>query len=55
MLALGPPLHTNTPKNAADAFFKGMFSTALQDGELITAISFPIPKRAAYMKFKHPA
>jgi carbon-monoxide dehydrogenase medium subunit len=32
-----------------------MFTTALEDGELITAISFPIPKRAAYIKFKQPA
>ena len=32
-----------------------MFTTALQDGEIITAVSFPIPKKAAYMKFKQPA
>ena len=55
VLALGATVHTNSRKIAADDFFKGMFSTALQDGELITAISFPIPKRAAYMKFKQPA
>jgi len=54
-LALGATVHTNSRKIAADDFFKGMFSTALKDGELITAISFPIPKRAAYMKFKQPA
>jgi carbon-monoxide dehydrogenase medium subunit len=42
-------------KIAADDFFQGMFTTALKDGELITAISFPHPKRAAYMKFKQPA
>jgi carbon-monoxide dehydrogenase medium subunit len=55
VLALGATIHTNTRKIAADDYFKGMFSTALQDGELITAISFPIPKRAAYMKFKQSA
>ena len=55
VLALGATIHTNTRKIAADDYFKGMFSTALKDGELITAISFPIPKRAAYMKFKQPA
>src|SRR5262249_12141916 len=33
----------------------GMFSTALEDGEIITKISFPIAKKAAYEKFKHPA
>lgn len=55
VLALGGTVHTNQRKIAADDFFTGMFSTALNDGELITAISFPIPKRAAYMKFKQPA
>ena len=55
VLALGATVHTTQRKIAADAFFTGMFSTALNDGELITAISFPIPKRAAYLKFKQPA
>jgi carbon-monoxide dehydrogenase medium subunit len=55
VLALGATVHTNSRKIAADEFFKGMFATALVDGELITAISFPIPQRAAYMKFKQPA
>ena len=55
VLALGATVHTTSRKIAADDFFKGMFSTALDEGELITAISFPIPKRAAYMKFKQPA
>jgi carbon-monoxide dehydrogenase medium subunit len=55
VLALGATVHTNSRKIAADEFFKGMFATALADGELITAISFPIPQRAAYMKFKQPA
>lgn len=55
VLALGATVHTTKRKIAADDFFTGMFSTALADDELITAISFPIPKRAAYMKFKQPA
>ena len=55
VLALGGTVHTTQRKIAADDFFTGMFSTALNDGELITAISFPVPKRAAYMKFKQPA
>jgi aerobic carbon-monoxide dehydrogenase medium subunit len=55
VLGLGGTVHTTQRKIAADDFFTGMFSTALNDGELITAISFPIPKRSAYMKFKQPA
>lgn len=55
VLALGATVHTNQRQIAADAFFTGMFSTALADDELITAIHFPIPKRAAYMKFLQPA
>ncbi|MFC5521567.1 FAD binding domain-containing protein [Polaromonas jejuensis] len=55
VLGLGATLHTTARQIAADDFFLGMFATALNEGELITAISFPIPKRAAYMKFKQPA
>ena len=55
VLALGATIHTTSRKIAADDFFQGMFATALNEGELITAISFPIPKRAAYMKFKQSA
>jgi len=55
VLGLGATVHTTQRKIAADDFFTGMFSTALNDGELITAVSFPVPQRAAYMKFKHPA
>ena len=55
VLALGATVHTTHRKIAADDFFQGMFTTALKDGELITAISFPIPKKAAYMKFVQPA
>ena len=55
LMALGATVHTNTRQIKADDFFQGLFATALEDGELITAISFPIPKRAAYVKFAQPA
>ena len=55
VLALNATVITNKRKIEADKFFKGMYETALEQGEIITAISFPIPKRGAYMKFKNPA
>lgn len=55
VLGLGATVNTNKRKIAADDFFTGMFSTALGEGEIITSITFPIPKRAAYIKFKNPA
>ena len=55
VLALNATIHTTKREIAADDYFKGMFQTALADGEIITKISFPIPKRAAYCKFPHPA
>ena len=55
VLGLGATITTNKRKIEADAFFKGLYETALQPGELITSISFPVPKRSAYMKFKNPA
>lgn len=55
VLALGATVHTTQRDIAADSFFTGMFETALKDGELIQAISFPVPQRAAYLKFKQPA
>ncbi len=51
VLALGATIRTNRRRIAADDFFKGIYSTALEPGELITAVSFPIPRRAAYAKF----
>jgi carbon-monoxide dehydrogenase medium subunit len=54
-LGLGATIVTSTRKIEADKFFKGLYETALEPGELITAVSFPVPKRAAYMKFKNPA
>jgi len=55
VVGLGATIHTNKRKIAADDFFKGMYETALQQDEIITAVSFPIPKRAAYSKFHNPA
>jgi aerobic carbon-monoxide dehydrogenase medium subunit len=55
VLALGASVKTNKRTIAADDFFKGLFTTALEDGEIITAVSFPIPAKAAYEKFRHPA
>lgn len=55
VLGLGATVETNKRKIDADSFFKGLYETALEPGEIITSVSFPIPKRAAYMKFKQPA
>ena len=54
-LALGATIVTNKRKIAADDFFEGMFSTALEEGEIIVKVSFPIPSKAAYEKFPNPA
>jgi aerobic carbon-monoxide dehydrogenase medium subunit len=54
-LALAAIIKTTRRTIAADDFFTGMFSTALEDGEIITEVSFPIPERAAYVKFPNPA
>lgn len=55
LVGLGATVVTNKRKIAADEFFKGMFETALQDGEIVTAVSFPKPEKAAYAKFPNPA
>lgn len=55
VLGLGATVHTTQRKIAADDFFQGIFTTALHEGELITAIRFPVPKAAAYLKFSQPA
>jgi len=55
VVALNATVITNTGKHAADSFFKGLFETALGEGEIITAISFPKAEKAAYMKFPNPA
>jgi aerobic carbon-monoxide dehydrogenase medium subunit len=54
-LALNATITTTKRKIAADDFFQGMFATALEEGELVTSVSFPLAKRAAYIKFKQPA
>lgn len=54
-LGLGATIITNKRRIAADDFFQGMYTTALEDGEIIVKVSFPIAKKAAYEKFKHPA
>jgi carbon-monoxide dehydrogenase medium subunit len=55
LLALGATVKTNKREIAAAAFFKGLFETALEAGELITEVRFPIPEKAAYAKFGNPA
>lgn len=55
VLGTGATIVTNLREIAADDFFQGMFTTALESGEIITAVRFPIPERAAYMKFVQPA
>src|SRR5690606_36175864 len=55
VLALGATIHTNSRTIKADNFFVGLFSTALEEGEIITKIAFPIPAKAGYSKFDNPA
>jgi carbon-monoxide dehydrogenase medium subunit len=46
---------TNRRKIAADDYFQGMFTTALEEGEIVTGVTFPVPQKAAYVKFNQPA
>lgn len=55
VLGLGATVVTDKRRIAADEFFQGMFTTALEQGELVTAIEFPIPERAGYAKMRNPA
>ena len=55
VVGLNATVTTNTGKHTADSFFKGLFETALSDGELVTSVSFPKAEKAAYMKFPNPA
>jgi carbon-monoxide dehydrogenase medium subunit len=55
VLALNATIKTNRDSYAADGFFTGMFSTALDEGEIVTEIAFPIPERAGYAKFRNIA
>jgi carbon-monoxide dehydrogenase medium subunit len=54
-LALGATIHSNERSIAADDFFTGMFETALRPTEILTGVSFPVPDKAAYVKFSNPA
>ena len=55
VIALGATIRTDRRDIAAADYFKDLFTTALQPGELIREIAFPVPRRAAYRKFPHPA
>ena len=55
VLASGATIVTDRREIGADDFFEGMFTTTLEEGEIITAIRFPIPEAAAYVKFAQPA
>ena len=55
VLASGATIVTNKRSIKADDYFQGMFATALAEGEIITAVAFPVPLKAAYVKFNQPA
>jgi aerobic carbon-monoxide dehydrogenase medium subunit len=55
VLGLAATVVTTRREIAADKFFQGLFATVLEPGEIIVKIAFPVPKRAAYAKFAHPA
>ena len=54
-LALGAVIVTNKREIAADAYFTGLFETALEENEIITKVKFPIPEKSGYEKFRNPA
>lgn len=54
-LGSGATIVTNTREIAADDFFQGLFETALDEGEILTAVKFPVPEAANYQKFVQPA
>lgn len=55
VLGSGATVVTNTREIAADDYFQGMFATALEEGEIVTEVKFPIPEKANYQKFVQPA
>jgi|TARA_R100000005_G_scaffold33903_1_gene15508 carbon-monoxide dehydrogenase medium subunit len=55
LLGLGATVHTNKRSISAEDFFVDLFETALDEGELITKVTFPIPEKAGYAKFPNPA
>ncbi len=54
-LALGATIVTNARQIAAEDYFTGLFETALEPSEIITHVDFPVPEKAAYVKFRNPA
>src|SRR4030095_9406356 len=52
-LALEPMITTNKRRLAASKYFTGLFATALEEGEIVTRVAFPVPNRAAYEKFRN--
>lgn len=54
-LGSGATIVTNAREIAADDYFQGMFTTALEEGEIITEVRFPVPAKSAYAKFDQPA
>lgn len=55
VVGLGATVKTNKREIAADDFFTGLFETALEDNEIVTAVAFPVPEKAGYIKFPNPA
>jgi aerobic carbon-monoxide dehydrogenase medium subunit len=55
VIGLGATVHTSARSIAADGYFEDLFETALAPGEIVTRVDFPVPDRAAYRKFAHPA
>jgi carbon-monoxide dehydrogenase medium subunit len=55
VLALAGTIHTNTRQIAADDYFTGLYTTALEEGEIVTKVSFKVPASAGYAKFRNPA
>lgn len=55
VVGLNATVHTTSRSISGDDFFIGLFETALEEGELVTRVDFPVPQSAAYVKFPNPA
>ena len=55
LVGLGATIRTSKREIAADDFFTGLFETALAEGEVVTAVAFPVPDKAGYAKFPNPS
>ncbi|PZU91561.1 MAG: carbon monoxide dehydrogenase [Chelatococcus sp.] len=55
LLALGATVVTNKRKLPAEEFFTGLYETALEDGEIVIKVVFPVTPKAGYAKFRNPA